>query len=123
MYDLRCFGLPTLKIYCVGNADSIKDLINYFEMRQNEHIILSDFIDRIIFHGAYAYLQSEHISSKIDEFIFNKLLSKHSLLISEQDYVECMSIIHTSDVAQNLNMSEQEIIEFAMGSKWWDIVH
>lgn len=110
-------GFGNGNVYCVGEKISIQDIINYFNLRDG-HIIIDDFVNRIIYNKIYCCITSFNIKEQLTVLKLNRKLKKVKLYIDFDDYLEALCLVQPGKVSGLLQLSQSDLDEIKADSIW-----
>ena len=118
-------GFQNVRVFCVGRKKDINLIESYFFFRKNQKNTVAQFIERFIQNNIYTCFVANNLKDKIIYRIFNnRILKKHGLLISFDEYMEamCFSDAGKAELMKILHLSEQEVSEIVENSIWNELL-
>lgn len=118
--DAISFEFGNGRVYCVGNKAAIRDIHNYYNLREG-HIVIDNFIERIIFDRIYCYIDSFLFKEKRNVARLNHRLKKEKLNMDYDAFLEALSIVNPEKVIGILKLSDADMKEIRETTCWKEV--
>lgn len=122
MLKIINYSFPKTSLACVGEEYAIRDLDNYFSLRNapNKSINIDEFLDRIIMDKVYARFEGKTLGEKLNIFLrgYNRRLKANGLYMSYHEFVEAAVIIMPDKARTVFHLNDREIEYIGKNSIW-----